>query len=252
MQTAKEKQAIYINELSYRLYELYNSTDTTIIMPYEKALELSYPMACKMIQDLKEKVEKAEYTENFLKMQWYSDKLVEVPLVKFIDNYKDIDSFKVNTTIDQIDIVTINGNDISISTKGMTFINQGIQINLEKITEILKQAIDESKRVNIYSISKYIFILLENQNRDNTFKKTITLYNNMLKSTKGYVIKNTKDQPLYERSLKIVKLRAIENYSELENILTDPQRKKAFIDTINLVNTYSYGILAENVPVKMY
>lgn len=241
MKTATEKQAIYINNLSYIFYEMSGSSDTKMIMPFPKALQLTYPIADRMIKDLLRKINDKEYEMYFLDYKTSSDTLDRMKPIQLIQNYFEVDKFRYDKKNRILEVTTLHGNHLKIEGD-ITLRRENFSSSYEEFTTLLTQAIDESKRVNIYRIGDTAYLFIENKERDKLYKSIADNYNKMLKATNFNVIKNYKKEFILERGIKLLRVRDIDLYNELKPVFDNQNNVKFFKTIISYAENGLYGM----------
>jgi hypothetical protein len=251
MKTANTKQAIYINNLTYILYEVLGSNDTTVIMPISKAMELPYGIADRMIMQLQEKIASTEYELLFKNYKHSSDKIIEVSPIKYIENYKEVDRFRIDKENKVIQIITLDQQEIRIEAyKNLKIEN--FSSSLDEYAIILKKAIDEEKRINIYSINNTVYMFLVDEDKANSYRIIADIYNKLLKATDNKVICSYKNEKLYERGIRLVEARDIETYKAIKPILQDNNKYQYLKRIIKYADDNLFGLCLDRVEVHLY
>jgi len=249
--TANEKQAIYINRLSYKLYKLNDCKDTKTIIPYKKALQLTYDVADDMIKTLLEKIKEVEI-DKYLKTEIEKDtdlnKLIDFPTLSIIENYKKIDSFRIDINKETAEINTLDGDTYKLS--GDILRKHNFSMDYKELASILKRAIDYDLRVSIIKTDKFIVVTPENEVRKSVkenYERLINLYNRILEETNNKlpVDKNGKiTAKSFNVTLKYIRKRDLGLYEELKK--EGKSNFKGLITLLEKERVHEYNIVSSN------
>jgi len=254
MKTATDKQALYINRLSYKLYRLNGCNNTKVIMTYRKALGLSYDIAEEMIDTLTKKVikqEKDQYLEEVIKTTDYVG-LDHFPTLKMVENFKKIDKFKVDTEKGTANITTVDGKEYNLS--GDKLRKHDFDLTYKGLYFILKNAIDNDLEVGILETDKYIIITPINEINEyyrDKYQSKIALYNKVIELTEG-MLPITENKAINTGSFEILLGLAqrvdLDLYEELQAEYK-LDKFKGLYDLLIKATTHEYNIISSNREV---
>ncbi len=251
MKPVTENQKNYIKRLSVKLYNLNN----TPLLTNEQIEILNYHEADKIIKKLKKQVANAEeklYLKPYVK---YTDKLIEYPFVEYIENYKKIYSVIVDTQQNKAEIQTINGETIIIEEgKGKRVLFEYTPpYGVKRLFNIIKQAIDEDKRLNIYEVNNNIVAYKEDKAREENIKKYIKIINKILKATDNKLVKTYNEMSRsnefrLDKMLPLIKVRNEKLYNELEPLVREDKvvEISKIFDILEMAERKSYGVVFVN------
>lgn len=243
MKLATKKQADRINKLTYKLYCKKGKENTNIIMPFKKALELTYDIASEMIEDLEIKV--------FLEPKVFGFKrLVNVTPITLIKNYKLIDRVKINQEEDTAEIFTIDEKRVFVPQTSpiksdKTYISNSV------LFKTLKRAIDHDLYVNIYSIDEEYYFFLKDTDRDNKLTKEVELLNGILETTKNLMVFDNKKK-VYDITVMFDLIKERNPILHEKLIELDEDQIESINSLIKLAQDRKYGLAFKDEPIVTY
>lgn len=218
MQKILPKQAIYINRLTYILYCLDGKKNANILIPYEKAIKLSYDVAKDIIDELKKEIYNKEFEVLLLKKLKKDEDLMIFPKIILIDNFKKIEKVKVDIEKERAEIITKDNQVINLNQdKILNF--EGREMTYKGLFNTIQNAINFDIGFNIYKTPKGIVVGLESDFDIFDYRNKIRHYNKILDITENKIPVKIKDKKLFDESftrlLDLIKIRDVDLFNEL-------------------------------------
>jgi hypothetical protein len=244
---SEEKQAIYINRLGTYLSDLRKYyVDREDPMPIEEARRLTYARAVEIINELKHRINKAEllnYTRSNLNM---TEEMRGYFKVKYIENYKEIANFSVDTKNRTATLITELGEEITIEGKIKTadWID-----NYGSLFTVLKNAIDSKKKINIFKSNGITMVYIEADDMiKEKYRKGVRYMNAILGLSDlalpiAKAVKGITDVKNFKKILPLIKIKDIELYEELNEYMEEWENTNSVIGTMYLANVRNEGFV---------
>jgi hypothetical protein len=226
MKMANEKQALYINKLSYTLYKLKGCNNFNIVVPVEEAAKLSADVAEDMIREFQEKIWEKEL-EVYVRPYMYDyDKLER--LYKFvIPAFKKID--KVKPVDNNLYVYTTDGTEYLIDSKKTLILGRHYS-NIKQLYEIFVKAINHDENVRIYVSDSVCSVYVEDKEKDLALAQAVSLVNSVIDAIEGMI-------PLDHRAeFHTTYLNKIINYLEARDTALASEVKRVFQNEVEANN----------------
>lgn len=255
MNTATEKQATEISQLSYKLFELKGSTDFSSLITYQHALGFTYEIAQGLLENLRTQVEKTEQDELLLSKLAYNEKIARIEHLTHVENYIKPVSIIADPATKLLSISTDTGRTISITVDVTTNRNETTSIGLQTLYNICKIAIDEDKRINLVIIGKYTVSYLENPKLENNLKTRINELNKILTAMNNLLpLRNDKTSQskviAFDKMLPYIKIRDQQVHDFIAYNISNPVFSQQYANLLRSAETYNYAVAHTNVPIK--
>lgn len=176
MKVTSEKQALYINRLTYNLYKLNGCINkNTIIFP-DEAQRLPIDIASDMISELKIKIYNKEMEIYVYPYLHGMDKFVEVKPISKSESIK-VDSIKPEEN--NLIVTMVDGTEVIIEENKKLLLGQS-QVSLKEAYNEFVKAINHDLEVMIYKGSMQIVISIKGTEESNLLIESIDTLNEVL------------------------------------------------------------------------
>lgn len=249
METATERQAEIINELTYKLYNLKGKRDTNIIMSYAKALELSYDVALEMIKDLRKEIKDVEVNKFLIKNLRHLEKTVKAKPIKLVENYIQLDKIEVDTSKKFAILTTIDNKTIKLEDTTKVKGEKG-NIQAHSLFALLQRVIDYDIRVNLFKMDDENIVILEDEKMLKHLKEKVSLYNQILTTTDYLLALDKVGNIVADRVMPLIK----ERNTELFKTLSEKSELELgqIFNLFRYVANRNYGLVYQNDTVHLY
>lgn len=226
MKMANEKQALYINKLSYTLYKLKGCNNFNVIVPIDEAAKLSADVVEDMIRELQEEIWDKEL-ELYVRTYMYDYDTLERMYKFAIPAYKKID--KVKPVDQNLFVYTTDGVQYIIDSKKKLILGKHYS-NIRELYDIFVRAINHDENVRIYISDNVCSVYIEDKDKDLALEKSIALINRVVDAIEGMI-------PLDHRAEFHPKyLNKIIHYIEARDTVLCNEMKKVFQNEVEANN----------------
>jgi hypothetical protein len=250
----EEKQAIYINQLSYKVFKLKFGKDIREVITIDQAKQFTYEMAQDTIGKLERQVEYYEY-RRFTKSKLKRDaEMRDFYRVQFIENYKTIKNVKVDLNENKAYLLTDTGEEIVIEGKiksGDWYDNYGT------LYKTVKTAIDGGKKLNIFKCDEHTMVFLEPEEEVKEKNRLLVGYMNKIMDISDNKLpalkdqKGTPDVETFKRILFLIQMRNIKLYEELNTFMENRNNAQDLVDILNYGKMQTQGYVTSNNKIDL-
>ena len=254
LKMCEEKQAIYINQLSYKVFKLKFGEDIREVITIDQAREFTYEMAQDTIAKLERQVDYFEY-RRFTRSQLKRDaEMRDFYKIQFVENYKNIKNVKVDLKKKKAWLLTDTGEEILIEGKiksGDWYDNYGT------LYKEVKNAIDSERKVNIFKCNEHTMVFTEPEEEIKERNRILVEYineimdisDNKLPALKK--LKGIPDLETFKRILPLIEMKNIKLYEELSEFVENRINAQALIDTLAYGNMQTRGYTTSKDKIEL-
>lgn len=257
----EEKQAIYINQLSYRLFKLNRGNDLSEVITISQARDFTYQMAEDIIKNLRMQINNAEDHKFDLGiLEKIKVEMRKYYKVQLVENYKIITRVKVDLkqkkawlTTDAGEVIDIDG---SIRTDEW-------ENNYEALFSEVKTAIDSDKRLNIYKTNNRTMVYLEpeegtkefNRKLEGFINRIMNITDGKLPVEKGEVqpdaMVRQPDKIVFDKVLNYVFLKDLKLYEELSEFMENKSNTQILSNVLKQAYYKENGFVIDTDKVEL-
>lgn len=248
-----EKQAIYINQLSYKVFKLKFGEDIREVITIDQAREFTYEMAQDTIAKLERQVEYYQY-RRFERSHLKRDaEMRDFYKVLFVENYKTIKNVRVDLNENKAWLLTDTGEEILIEGKiksGDWYNNYGTLYNT------VKTAIDGNRKINIFKCNEYTMVFIEPEEEVKERNRELIYYLNKIMDISGNKLPALKDKKgipdinTFKKILPLIQMKNIKLYEELSEFMENENNAQEMLDTLSYGYMKTKGYATSNDVIQ--